>query len=419
MENMTNTLLDWIENDRENIIRFCSALVRCKTPSTTGDTRQATALVKDFFTERGIGHKELAACKTMPNLISSTQMQKEGRHLMFNGHMDVMPAGKEPGWKDDPWSGAVKNGRIWGRGTSDMKAGVTSMLFAYSYLHKLQEHLSGRLSISIVSDEETGWGRGTGFLFEQIPEEMLCDCVLSGEPSGADAISFSSKGYISLTIDVETRGAIAGYSNESKNAVEIAADVMHDLKKLEQIPVKLPQKLQMLLDDPKWVEEHEKLRGKGHAAQLSKITVDICTIRGGSLSVVIPADCRFTVSIVIPLGTDVPALLEKIRKTVTAHPEATLRIDGTDLPDCSEMDGEMPSIIQTVSESLGLKRPVLTPDIAISDCRYWRYRNIPAYWYGIGGENCSAANESIRIDELMHMVKVHTLSAFHYLHPQG
>ena len=159
----TENLLQWIEKDSEKIVKLCSTLVQCKTPSTTGDTRQAAKVIREFLDEQGMEYRELAACKTMPNIISSVKMNREGRHLMFNGHMDVMPAGKEPGWADDPWSGAVKDGRIWGRGSSDMKTGVASMLFAYVYLNRVKEDLSGRLSISLVSDEETGYGREPAF----------------------------------------------------------------------------------------------------------------------------------------------------------------------------------------------------------------------------------------------------------------
>ncbi len=46
------------------------------------------------------------------------------------------PAGDEPGWKDDPWSGKIEDGQVWGRGSADMKGGVTAMLFAYKYLSR-------------------------------------------------------------------------------------------------------------------------------------------------------------------------------------------------------------------------------------------------------------------------------------------
>ena len=96
------------------------------------------------------------------------------------------------------------------------------MLFAYVYLARLSDQFAGRVSISIVSDEESGLGRGTGFLFEARPDEMTADCVLAGEPSGVDAISFSSKGYLQADVIVKARGAIAGYGCESRNAIDVA-----------------------------------------------------------------------------------------------------------------------------------------------------------------------------------------------------
>ena len=269
--------------------------------------------------------------------------------------------------------------------------------------------------MTLVSDEETGWGRGTGFLFNKIPEQMKADSVLTGEPSGIDAISFSSKGYIQITVKIATRGAIAGYSNESKSAIEIAADLMRDLKKLENFPVEMPKELQAFLNKGGYNRIHEKVRGSGHLEQLQRVTVDVCTIKGGSLSTVIAADCKFTAAIVIPLGTDVDLLISEIKSTVGKYSAAKLTIDGVDLPEMSPPDSELTKILSDTIEELGKPRPVLTPDIAISDCRYWRYLVIPAYWYGLGGELCSAADEFVTIEDLIHVTKVHTLTALKYL----
>ena len=123
-------ILNLIENDREKIVNFCAELVRCDTSSSHGDTRSAAKFIKNFFDEEKIYYQEISACKTMPNLISSTEMKKKGKHLMLNGHLDVMPAGNEPGWLVKPFSGIIQDGKIIGRGTSDMKAGVTAIIFA-------------------------------------------------------------------------------------------------------------------------------------------------------------------------------------------------------------------------------------------------------------------------------------------------
>ncbi|OOF70003.1 M20 family metallopeptidase [Rodentibacter caecimuris] len=233
--------LDWLVQHQNELITFCTQMVRCPTPSDVGDTRAAMALVRDFMDLHNLPYEILQAEEIMPNLLAVQPMVREGKRLMFNGHLDVMPAGSESGWRDEPFSGKIYAGRIWGRGTQDMKGGVAAMLFAYACLCHFSDSLAGQLALSLVSDEETGEGRGTGFLFNERPEAMSADCVLSAEPSGIDAISYSSKGYISFAVNVKTRGAIAGYSNESENAITVAADIMRDLKFLEMIPVTLPK----------------------------------------------------------------------------------------------------------------------------------------------------------------------------------
>ena len=213
---------EWALEDADAIADLCSELIQCETPSEPGDTRSAAEVVERFLQKASLPYEVLSQDETMPSILSSFQGAREGRHFMFNGHMDVMPAGSEPGWSDSPWSSKIEDGRVWGRGAQDMKGGLAAMLFAYVYLARLSDQFAGRVSTSIVSDEESGLGRGTGFLFEARPDEMTTDCVLAGVPSGVDAISFSSKGYLQADVIVKARGAIAGYGCESRNAIDVA-----------------------------------------------------------------------------------------------------------------------------------------------------------------------------------------------------
>ncbi|MCY8979234.1 M20/M25/M40 family metallo-hydrolase [Bacillus halotolerans] len=415
LKQVRDQIMEWVEQDEEKIVEIFSRLVQCETPSPPGDTREAMALVQSYLDAEGLPYKEVNAEETMPNIISSVQMSSEGRHLMFNGHLDVLPAGDEPGWTDDPWSGKIADGRVWGRGTSDMKAGVTAMLFAYTYLSRLREQLTGKLSLTLVSDEETGYGRGTGYMFEQIESEMEADCVLSAEPSGTDAISFASKGYMQFTVRVATRGAISGYPNESKSSIRIATDIIRDLDELEGIKVNVPPSIAGILSDPQQRERYDELRGKDSAEILPLITVNVGTIEGGSSPSVISPDCTFSVSVVLPVGTDPYVVFSKARDIVARYPEAKFEFEGVDSADVSDPESEMAIILQETVEGLGWTKPEMTPDVAMSDCRYWRYRGTPAFWYGPDGSNCSAANESVSIEELLHIVRTHALAAAQYL----
>lgn len=411
-------ILHWIDEDKERMARLCSELVRCNTADPPGDTREAMAVVKRFMDDAGLPFKIMGMNETMPNMISSVRFSDNGRPLMFNGHLDTMPAGEEPGWTDDPWSGRIAEGKVWGRGAGDMKGGVTAMLFAYKYVTRLGEYLSGRVSLSLVSDEETGYGRGTGYLFEQIPDEMMADAVLSAEPSGTGAVSFASKGYMQFSVRVKTPGAIAGYSNDSQSAVRIAADIIRALDEVGEIKVEIPGILSDLMNDKEWVRHHAELRGEGHAELIGRITTDICTVKGGSLLCVIAPDCEFSASVVIPVGTDPYRVYKKVGEIIGRYPEATLYWDGIDSADICSPCTEFAGMILDTAEDLNGHRPVMTPDIAISDCRYWRYRGIPAYWYGPDSFLCSAANEHVSLDEIFHIAATHALTAVKFLLPK-
>ena len=102
----------------------------------------------------------------------------------------------------------------------------------------MKDKLNRKLSLTLVSDEETGYDRGTGYLFEKIGDEMIADCVIAGEPSGYETIIYASKGYMQFTVIVKTRGAIAGYNMESPSSIEIESNIIRDLKELEKIGVK-------------------------------------------------------------------------------------------------------------------------------------------------------------------------------------
>src|SRR6185437_10685992 len=84
----------------------------------------------------------------------------EGRSLILNGHVDVVPAGDPELWPNDPWSGSVADGRIWGRGSCDMKGGLAAGIAALRILRALELRPSGDVIFQAVVDEETG-GPGT------------------------------------------------------------------------------------------------------------------------------------------------------------------------------------------------------------------------------------------------------------------
>ena len=176
----------------------------------------------------------IAPQETMPNIVATFAAGKPGRHLALNGHIDVFPVGDGEGWTQDPWGGALVDGRIYGRGACDMKCGTTASIFTFLYLHELREELYGRLTLSAVSDEETFGPWGARYLGEHHPE-VFGDCCLNGEPSSPWTLRFGEKGPLWIEFTVRTRGAHGAYTHLSKSATAIAARIIGELYRLENI----------------------------------------------------------------------------------------------------------------------------------------------------------------------------------------
>ena len=135
---------------------------------------------------------------------------RRGRHarpaVHLNGHFDVVPAGA--GWTVDPFGGVVRDGRIYGRGACDMKAGIAAAMFAAEAIRRSGIDLNGSVEISGTVDEESGGFAGAAWLAERkrLTSDRL-DYVIIPEPLNVDRICIGHRGV--YWFEVETRGRIA------------------------------------------------------------------------------------------------------------------------------------------------------------------------------------------------------------------
>lgn len=117
--------------------------------------------------------------------------------MHFNGHMDVVPVG--PGWSTAPFGGELRNGRIYGRGASDMKGGIAAQIYAIEAIRRAGLQLQGTVEQSGVVDEESTGNRnaGMGFLVERgYIAQGKTDYVVITEPLNVDNICLGHRGAI-------------------------------------------------------------------------------------------------------------------------------------------------------------------------------------------------------------------------------
>jgi succinyl-diaminopimelate desuccinylase len=415
MTSLRETLRAAIARDRGEIVRFLSEFVAIPSPNPPGDTRRAAAFLHDFIRQRGAPVEYRTAKPEWPNVTGSFEGGRPGRHLVLNGHIDVFPAGPAEGWTRDPWSGAVADDKVHGRGVVDMKCGTAASVWTYLYLHGLRDRLAGRLSLTCVSDEETGGTWGAKWLIEEFGPEFRGDCVLNGEPSTPGTVRFGEKGTLRLVFEVSTPGAHAAYTHLSKNAIRVASDLLRDLYALEDLEVPQSEDVRRAIEDGR--AAMDRAIGAGAGRILDRVTVSAGVIQGGVKINVLPGQCRMEVDMRLPVGLTHKVLLAEVERVLARHPEARVVPVWTHSaePSVSDPGHEMVRIIQDTARSLAGHTPVPVVSMGATDCKHWRHRGVPAYVYGCTPNNMAKPDEWVAIEEYIHVLETHAIAAATFL----
>jgi acetylornithine deacetylase len=151
------------------------------------------------------------------NLLASMPGSGRGRSLLFNGHMDTVPAG-HGAWTESPWSGSVRNGRMYGRGSIDMKAGLVAQFAALCALKRAGIRSGGDLFAESVVDEE--WGGGGGTLAARLHGPLPDACAIP-EPTNL-ALAIATRGGAIIDLVANAGNPAQYFSNQEVVSPAIA-----------------------------------------------------------------------------------------------------------------------------------------------------------------------------------------------------
>lgn len=178
-------------------ILLSQELIRCK--SITPHNEGALEVVERYLSQLGF----VCERHDFEGIVNLYAHKGTGRpHLCFAGHTDVVPLGEEGLWTREPFQGLVEEGKLWGRGASDMKCAIACFITALSrFLGK--NPLQGRISLLITGDEEKDAIHGTQRVIPLLSERNdIPDLCLIGEPTSLDKVGD--------TLKIGRRGSVAG-----------------------------------------------------------------------------------------------------------------------------------------------------------------------------------------------------------------
>ncbi len=316
-------LVDRIATRRDDIVRLTCELIGYDTTSRTEPNMPAreeaalqTSLGERLTAARAevdvwepvsedVANHPLSAGRTYtfegrPQLAARWRGSGGGRSVLFNGHIDVVPASIEDGWDHDPFDPQVHDGNIVGRGACDMKGGIAAMVIAAEVLAETGG-LSGDLLVCTNTEEESG---GTGAL-ACARHGVSADFTIVTEPSGLEVWP-ACRGSVYAAIEIPGR---AGHAEEEHphwregGAVNAIEKARHLLAGVDNLRAQWRSRLSSrhpLLDPPD--------------------LVPVALVADSGWDVTIPSRARLTLAVLIlPYQTDADGWTSLAREEVEAH----------------------------------------------------------------------------------------------------
>jgi succinyl-diaminopimelate desuccinylase len=407
-----------VADERERWTETLQKFIRAPSVNPPGDTTDAADVLVDVLDEYGIDYEIVAAGAEMPNILAEFEGEADdpgsGSHITFNGHLDTYEVGELDRWERDPFSGDVEDGKIYGRGASDMKGGVVATLAAFCHLHDHREEFAGRATFTAVSDEETGGKWGTEYLIENRPEHVG-DAVLNGEPSSG-LIRFAERGPLWLEITVRGESAHSALP-EGLSATEVLVDVLHKMRTdeefdaLENVPADIRETIMA------GEEEMDAIYGEGATEFSLRPSMNVGTIEGGGKVNLTAEVARAEVDVRLPIGTSTENAIAWAESVVEDAPgTVTIRVMNRHEPTYTDPTHPLlQSLQENAARARGSDRPPFTCGHGFTDLRFYREDGAPAAYYGPTPYNMGSQNEYITVEEFVESMQVHAATAVEFV----
>jgi len=410
---LREALLARLGQNRERLTAIAQALIRAPSPNPPGDTKAVARVALDLLRAvPGAEVEEVTAQQPFVNLVARIRGNAKGRRLIFNGHLDTFPLGETLAWTHTPLSGVVAEGRLFGRGVSDMKGGIACSMLAFHLLAELRDAWRGELVVTLAGDEESMGPHGTKHLLDTIAH-ATGDAMICGDAGSSDVVRFGEKGLLWLEMNATGVPAHGAHVHRGVNAIDRLRRALDALDTLRSLPVNAPAPVKRAIEAAMPISETAS--GAGEAQVLGQVTVNLGTIAGGVSTNLIPASANATADIRLPVGVSTAAVEQRIGELMSSIEGVSWRVLRRFEPSWTDPDHEIVRLVAANAQSV-IGRPVaVNMRVGASDARWYRMRGVPTVVYGLTPHNMGAADEHVLVDELHAIATVHALAAFDFL----
>ena len=388
---MKEIIINYIESQEEEIVRLATELIGANTVNPPGNECLAVDVVEKYFKTHGIQYNIFEKIKGRTNIVG--YIGSGNPILLVACHLDVVPPGD--GWNTDPFKSVVKNGRIYGRGASDNKGQMASMLVLARFLKENESKLNGSFLLVGAADEEKGSTLGMKYLLDEC--KVTADfAIIPDVAHNMRMIDVGEKGALFLNITSHGKQAHGSTPEKGTNAIWDMIELLNQLKNI-------------------------KFKCLSHEL-FTPPTLNLGTISGGVATNIVAAKCEARLDIRYLPGETKEEVLNNIKETIASirkhNPTANyeITIDSDLPPSQAPVDNPLLNLIAMHTESiLGLK-PKTMGLSGTTVTKQLIEKDVIAVGFGPGDEDQShIANESIEIKELIDFGKIMGLITFDLL----
>ncbi len=313
--------------------------------------------------------------------------------LYFSGHFDVVPA-----YGAEQFRPRIENGRLYGRGASDMKPALATMMYAAYLLKELKVPLRGRIGLCFVADEETGGQGGSRFLDQigRLGQDGLA--MITPEPTSG-VVWNANRGAVTLKVTVKGKSAHVGLQHQGVNAFEQMLEVA---RALQDLKVEVEKRETAYRVVPKEAAQSILMLGG--------------KVAGGTNFNVVPDACNFTLERRFNPEEDletekahINAVLERMRsRGIDIDVETIQEGYSCGVPENHPVAQALAETVETVTGT----RPAFEMCPGILEIRWYARKGIPAFAYGPGLLEVShGPHEYIEIEKIYQHTIIYALLA--------
>jgi succinyl-diaminopimelate desuccinylase len=398
----------YLVRHQADLVRFLQQLVRLRTVNPPGENYgEMTALLADTLLSIGMQVRRVPIPralqrKTQPDQLAYPRYNVIGfwgtgaqKTVHFNAHYDVVPVSGQ--WRHgNPFSGSVDRGWIYGRGSSDMKGAIASIVFALKALRATGTKPNFNLEVSFTADEETDSTLGTGWVGEN--GRLRADYAIVGEGGEGDGVCCGHNGVVWLNVRVHGRAAHGSTPKEGINALEKMSALV------------------LALDRYKKVLAKKKFRTPDGVVRSPTLNVGgvFASGEGGKINTV-PATASFSIDRrVLPVETVATAerdLRAFLKQAAARIPQCRITIEKVSDNHSCYRDPATP-FAAALRESVARvrRRPAqFCVSTGFNDMHFFaNVLRIPTLGYGPGGLDYHAVDERAKIKDLVEAATIYT-----------